>query len=344
MIFRGGPQRLEKIDSERALVGQHPDTRQHTTSLHTTSLLTIKMTDMIQISRAELSRIHALLGAHLGEEAVAALSKTSKKSAPVADKKPRANAGQPTAHGAYTALVLAQHDKNSAEFKAFVAKRVAAAEAGEMVYTADQGKVKSGKKAVGDLMDAKEAVAGAHIPFVAEWKRDHQAEWLAFKAQFEADHPKGSAAASVADDASVAESAEPKAKKSRKPMTEEAKAAAAAKRAAKKAAKAAAAPADAAPAAVDDAAVEEAAVDLSEEAPAAEEAEEAEDEFLPFSIGKASYMRFGHINAEEETVWHEGGHLWLAVDGARGAYAGKVDAKGKLDKSEAAMNDEPELE
>lgn len=300
------------------------------------------MTDMIQISRAELSRIHALLGAHLGEEAVAALSKTSKKSAPVADKKPRANAGQPTAHGAYTALVLAQHDKNSAEFKAFVAKRIAAAEAGEMVYTADQGKVKSGKKAVGDLMDAKEAVAGAHIPFVAEWKRDHQAEWLAFKAQFEADHPKGSSASSVADDASVAESAEPKAKKGRKPMTEEAKAAAAAKRAATKAAKSAAAPADAAPAAVDDAAVEEAAVDLSEEAPAAEE---AEDEFLPFSIGKASFMRFGHINTEEETVWHEGGHLWLvAADGSRGAYAGKVDAKGKHDKSEAAMNDEPELE
>jgi hypothetical protein len=309
------------------------------------------MTDMIQISRAELTRIHALLGAHLGEEAVAALSKTSKKSASVADKKPRVNAGQPTAHGAYTAKVLAEHNKDSAEFKAFVAKRIAAAEAGEMVYTAEQGKVKSGKKAVGDLMDAKEAVAGAHIPFVAEWKREHQAEWLAFKAQFEADHPKGSSATSVADDASVAESAVASeaapAKKGRKPMTEEAKKVAAAKRAATKAAKSAAAPADAPPAPVDDAVVEEAAVDLSDAAEeAAEEAEEeAEDEFLPFSIGKARYMRFGHINAEDETVWHEGRHLWLAAaDGSRGAYAGKLDAKGKLDTSEAAMNDEPELE
>ena len=142
-------------------------------------------------------------------------------------------------------------------------------------------------------------------------------------------------------ESAVASEAAP-AKKGRKPMTEEAKKVAAAKRAATKAAKSAAAPADAPPAPVDDAVVEEAAVDLSDAAPAEEE---AEDEFLPFSIGKARYMRFGHINAEDETVWHEGGHLWLAAaDGSRGAYAGKLDAKGKLDTSEAAMNDEPELE
>jgi hypothetical protein len=118
------------------------------------------------------------------------------------EKKPRANAGQPTAHGAYTAKVLAEHNKDSAEFKDFLAKRIADAEAGKMTYNAEQAKVRSGKKAVGDLMDAKEALVGAHIPFASMWKRDHQEEWLAFKADFEAKNSK-----TVADDASVAESA-----------------------------------------------------------------------------------------------------------------------------------------
>jgi hypothetical protein len=311
---------------------------------------------MIQISRAELARIHALLGAHLGQEAVAALSKTSKKSAEKADKKPRANAGQPTAHGAYTAKVLAEHDKNSAEFKAYVAKRVADAEAGKLVYTAEQGKVKSGKKAVGDLMDAKEAVAGAHIPFAAQWKRDHQAEWEAFKAKFELEHPKSSRAASVADDASVAESAvaseasEAKPKKGRKPMTEEAKKAAAAKRAATKAAKSAPVAPVAEPAEVDDEAVEEEEVSVADE----QEAEEAEsvvsvdasaDALITWtSPKKVDYLRIGHLDEDGDGVWNEGNWLWAKnADGSKGAYAGILLANGKIDSSPATLADEPEI-
>jgi hypothetical protein len=310
------------------------------------------MTDMIQISRAELTRIHALLGAHLGEEAVAALSKTSKKSAPVADKKPRANAGQPTAHGAYTAKVLAEHNKDSAEFKAYVAKRVADAEAGKLVYTADQGKVKSGKKAVGDLMDAKEAVAGAHIPFAAQWKREHQEEWLAFKAEFEVAHPKSSRTASVADDASVAESAvasepsgEVKSKKTRKPMTEEAKKVAAAKRAATKAAKATPAAPVAEPAVVDDAVVEEDGVELEEDDESVVSVDASADALITWtSPKKVDYLRIGHLDDEGDGVWNEGNWLWVKnADGSKGDYAGILLASGKIDSSPATLADEPEL-
>ena len=313
-------------------------------------------------------KFFGLFGTQLGEEVSSTLSKTvskggekAAKAAAKAEKKPRANAGQSTAHGDYTKEVLSRYPKDSAEFKAFLAKRVAAAEGGQMAYTADQAKVKSGKKAVGDLMDAKEAVSGAHIPFVAEWKKEHQAEWLSFKAQWDQDHPKGSRAASVADGASEAGSAEgadeaeEKPKRGRKTMTQEQKDAARAKREAKKAAAAAASPDAPAAAAVLEAEEEE-AVDLSEEgeqsvaaapsaSPAAEAVEEeAEDDLLPFSKGGISYLRWGHLDAEGEEVWHPEGWTWLRnADGSKGAFAGKM-VGAKLDKSAEAMADEPEFE
>ena len=319
----------------------HDYTRQAYTRLYA------KMTDMIQISRAELTRIHALLGAHLGEEAVAALSKVSKSSKKAAKADAPKVKREGGAHAAWSA-------KMTEEFalvkEAYTAARVAQAEAGTLLYEADSTAVKQGKHQVGEAYTVAGAKAGIHLVWAAEQKRTRAAEYEAFVAAHAAAHPK-SAAGSVADDASVAESAaaseDAKPKKGRKPMTDEAKAAAAAKRAATKAAKSAAAPADATPAApapVAKEVVEEAAVDLGEAAEETEAAEEADDEFLPFSIGKASYLRFGHINADDETVWHEGGHLWLAVDGERGAYAGKVGPKGKLDTSAEAMADEPELE
>lgn len=309
---------------------------------------------MVQISRAELLRIHAIIGAHLGEEAITALAKSSNKTAKAtkadkAEKKPRANAGQGTAHGAYTAKVLAEHGKDSAEFKEFIAKRIAAAERGEMVYNADQAKVKSGKKAVGDHMDAKDATNAAHIPFVAEWKREHQEEWLAFKSEWDIANPKGSRATSVADDASVAASeavvedtagaiAPVKKTRGRKPMTDEQKAAKkAAKQVAKAAEEVAVAPnAEAAP--VVDAVVAEEAVDLSADS------EEAEDELLPFSKGGVDYLRWGHLDADGDEIWHEAGYTWLKnADGSRGAFAGKM-VGNKLDKSADAMADEPDFE
>lgn len=284
------------------------------------------MTDMIQISRAELTRIHALLGAHLGEEAVAALSKTSKTiKAAKAEKKPRANAGQGTAWSAFSSKIQQDHKEEVDAVKAeAAAARKAAKESGAAAPAETQG---------------------AHLHWCSRYKEAHDAEWQAFKAAWELEHPKGSAAGSVADDASVAESAAPSDadgaaadKKPRKPQSEETKKAAAAKRAATKAAKATAAPADAPAAAAQDEVVEEAAVDL----PADEE--EAEDDILPFSKGGKDYLRWGHLDKDGDEVWAAAGYTWLKnADGSKGAYAGKM-VGNKLDNSPAAMAEEPEFE
>jgi hypothetical protein len=161
-----------------------------------------------------------------------------------AEEKAKAVAGQVSAWAAWTAYILKVYPKDSAEFKTFLAKRVAAAEAGLLKNNAKQAKVKSGKKASGDLMDAKEAVVGAHIPFVSWYREQNWEEWLCFKAQWEADHPKLSRTSSVTGGASEAGSAlegsgteaEAKPKRGRKLMTQEQKDAAKAKREAKKAA------------------------------------------------------------------------------------------------------------
>jgi hypothetical protein len=284
------------------------------------------MTDMIQISRSELTRIHALLGAHLGEEAVAALSKTSKTiKAAKAEKKPRANAGQGTAWSAFSSKIRQDHKEEVDAVLADAAvRRKSAKEAGEATPDDTQG---------------------AHLHWCSRYKTEHKAEWLAFKSEWEAAHPKGSAAASVADDASVAESAVASeasgaaaGKKARKPQSEETKAAAAHKRAATKAAKTAAPPADAPPASAKDEVVEEAAADLS----SAEE--EAEDDFLPFSKGGKDYLRWGHLDKDDDEVWAAEGYTWMRnADGSKGAYAGKM-VGNKLDSSPAAMAEEPEFE
>ena len=110
-------------------------------------------------------------------------------------KKPRANAGKPSCHGAWTKLILDRFPKDSVEQKEFLAARIAAAERGEMLYTKDMAKVKTGKKQVGDAMDAKDAAVGAHMAFVGWWSEQHQAEQAEFKAAWELEHPKGAATA-----------------------------------------------------------------------------------------------------------------------------------------------------
>jgi hypothetical protein len=115
-------------------------------------------------------------------------------------KKPRANAGKPSCHGAWTKHVLDRFSKDSVEQKEFLAARIAAAERGEMLYTKEMSKVKTGKKQVGDAMDAKDAAVGAHMAFVGWWSEQNKAEHMEFKAAWELEHPKGSgAAASTAD-------------------------------------------------------------------------------------------------------------------------------------------------
>jgi len=126
---------------------------------------------------------------------VAAGASTSVAAPAKVEKKPRANAGKPSCHGAWTKHVLDRFSKDSAEQKEFLAARIVSAERGEMLYTKDMAKVKSGKKQVGDTMDAKDAAVGAHMAFVGWWAEQHQAEHAAFKAAWELEHPKGAAKA-----------------------------------------------------------------------------------------------------------------------------------------------------
>jgi hypothetical protein len=286
-----------------------------------------------------MHQIKQSVGSHLGEEVAATLSKTSK------NKKASAKAEKPAvkreggAHAAWSA-------KMTAEFalvkEAYTAARVAKAEAGTLLYEADSTAVKQGKHQVGEAYTVAGAKAGIHLVWAAEQKRERAAEYEAFVAAHAVAHPKSSAG-SVADDASVADSAVEEApKKGRKPMTEEAKAAAALKRAAKKATKEAAAPADAEPAATEDKAVEEDAVVLPEEEASAEEAEEPSYELVPFVFKKVSYMRAGYTDAEDNEVWHSDDDLWMpsAEEGVAGAYAGRI--KGNvLDKSLCGTEAEP---
>jgi len=117
-----------------------------------------------------------------------------------AAKKPRANAGKPSCHGAWTKYVLDRFPKDSDEQKEFLAARIASAERGEMLFTKDMAKVKTGKKQVGDRMDAKDAALGAHMAFVGWWGEQHEAEQAEFKAAWELEHPKGAAGGTADSD------------------------------------------------------------------------------------------------------------------------------------------------
>jgi len=156
-------------------------------------------------------------------------------------KKPRANAGQTTAWSEWTVLKKTEH---KADIEAYIAKRIEDCKAGKVLYTADQDAVKLGRAAAGDPVPEKMAKVGAHLSWLKAYKAEHEAEWLSFKAQWEVEHPKGSRTSSVTGDASDAGSAvegsgteaEAKPKRGRKPMTQEQKDVAKAKREAKKAA------------------------------------------------------------------------------------------------------------
>ena len=281
-------------------------------------------------------------------------------------KKPRANKDRPTVHGDWTKTVLEKHGKESAEFKAFIAERVAAAKAGTLLYNAEQAMVKSGKKAAGDPMDEKDALRGAHAAFVAHYKKANMEEFQAFKTQWETDHPKSAPASVAASDSEseVVEGGEggevkPKKKRGPKPNAEctpEELAARKEKRAAKKAAKAAekateeAAPREEsvmeAPAAPSSIVAEEASQPVAEEAAeeAAEETEEVCDSLHPFTFKKINYLRFGH-EEEGEKIWDEGNDLWLAKpDGSKGTYAGILLATGKIDNRPEVLAAEPDIQ
>jgi hypothetical protein len=306
-----------------------------------------------------------------GDKVMVKLSKSGKAKAPKAEKlkKERANADQPTLHGDWTKHVLKLHSTESPEYRAWLAARIAAAKAGQLFYNKSHAKVKNHKKQVGDVMDEKEAAAGAHLPWVGYWRTEHPDEFEQFKTAWEAANPKESRVASSKTSQASSSDAEaeeggggdvvkPKKRGAKKyaDMTPEELVAAKAKRAAAKASKAASKAEteeeEAAEFAPEIAPAHSASVGgalsvggaAGSPAEAADEEEESDDSLIPFTHKKVKYLRFGHLDEDGEGVWHEDGDLWLATpSGGKGAYAGKLQLSGKIDSSPEAMAQEPDV-
>lgn len=320
--------------------------------------------DNLHIMRAQIDVLIAAASKDgSGAMPVAAATKKAKT-----EKAPRANAGQQTLHGAWTKHVMHAHgtgetalhpEVGSSEYQAFVATIIAAAKRGELLYTADQSKVKKGKKQVGDVMDEKEAVVGVHTKFVSHWMTEHADEHAAFKAEWEAANPKEArvassktSQASSSDNEDGEGAAKPAAKKrgakKHADMTPEELAADKAKRAAKKAEKAAKKTAEEAE--------ERQSANMEPANPStvggggsvpaeAAEVEEAEFTLIPFTHKKISYLRLGYVDQDGDENWMDGGDLWKAnADGTKGDYAGIFLASGKIDNSAEVLENEPEID
>ena len=281
------------------------------------------------------------------------------------EKKPRANAGQSTLHGAWTKHVMALHDTKSAEYARYLEDRLAQARAGKLIYNETYTLVKDGKKSAGDPMTEDDAKRGAHIAFVSHWRKEHAAEFEEFKSSWEAANPKESRAASSkssvvdgeeSDSASAAKQPKKRGAKKDSERSPEDLAAVKAKRAAKKAEKAAAKTAgeveeressvvERADSPVAVAAPKPAPEPVAAPVPEPEAEEEEEGmpwALQPFTHKKINYLRLGDPTQEDE--WHEDGDLWLAKpDGSKGAYAGQLKSSGKIDNSPATMAGEPDI-
>jgi hypothetical protein len=256
------------------------------------------------------------------------------------------------AHAAWTAKITAEWKSVK---DAFTAERVAAAEAGTLLYTADSMAVKQGKHSVGEAYTVEGAKAGIHLVWGSLQRQVRAAEYESFIAEWKAAHPSGSAApsepsssaASVADNESVAESESSSKKRGPKKladMTPEELAAHKSKVAARKTAKTAAKDAEAetaapaAPIAVADVPAPVAApAPEPVAAPVAEEDEGAE--LLPFTFERRKCVRYGTMSGN--TIEWATGDIWESKKGAKGTYLGCLsDDETTLD-TEA---DEPEFD
>ena len=147
----------------------------------------------------------------------------SKEKAVKSDKKPRANTGQSTAWASFTSKVLKEHAEEVAVVKA----------------AAVEARKKAKEWGDSEPEDAK----APHLKWLSKYKSEHEEEWVAFKSQWTAEHPKVSSDSSVSGEPS--EGVEGEKKKGRKKDSEiyspeelvKVKAERAAKRAAKKAEK-----------------------------------------------------------------------------------------------------------
>jgi hypothetical protein len=139
----------------------------------------------------------------------------AEKAAAKAEKKPRANAGVGTAWAAFCSKIQLEHKAEVDAVKlAAAASRAAAKEAGT---------------------EAPKDTTGAHLHWCSKYKAEHEAEWLAYKATWEAEHPKAEHPKVVAEAKPVvtgpsdAEASEPEAsgnvpEKPKRVMTDEQKA------------------------------------------------------------------------------------------------------------------------
>lgn len=244
--------------------------------------------------------------------------------------------GKPTVHADFTKHILASHKDEVAAFKA-------------------------------EHPDQK----GAHLSFAANYRKEHAEEFAAFSAKWTEEHPKTDSDADVSDAASEASGeaeapaadANEKVKKPRKPLSQEHKdamqagrqkkkaekeaAAAAAETAAKSSVAPVAAPA-AAPVAPAKKQVKQAkkaeapAPKVPEplpESPKEAEPEEADDEFIPFTLAGKKYVRLGQRRTDGNHIWASG-DLWESKKGQKGPYVGVLQDDGKIDNSA----EEPELE
>lgn len=102
------------------------------------------------------------------------MPKAKEPKAPKEPKKPRANAGVGTAWSAFSCKIQLEHkaDVDAVKVEAAV-KRAAAKAAG---------------------LPAPEDTKGAHLHWCSSYKLVHDAEWQAFKAAWELEHPKGATA------------------------------------------------------------------------------------------------------------------------------------------------------
>ena len=244
--------------------------------------------------------------------------------------------GKPTVHADFTKHILASHKDEVAAFKA-------------------------------EHPDQK----GAHLSFAANYRKEHAEEFEAFKTKWSEEHPKTDSDADASDASSEAsgEAEAPavvadgaKVKKPRAPLTQEHKDAMQAGRQKKKAEKeAAAASAEAAaksnvaPVAAPVVAPAPAKKQVKQakkaeapapkvpeplpESPKEAEPEEADDEFIPFTLAGKKYVRLGQRRTDGNHICASG-DLWESKKGQKGPYVGVLQDDGKIDNSA----EEPELE
>ena len=293
--------------------------------------------DFSSFSLTQLLEKRSQIDAEIAMQTGGAVAGTTGKK----ERKPSKNKGQPTAYGAFSSKVQAEHKDEIAAFKA-----------------ANPDKKR-----------------GAHFEWVGTYKKAHDEEYKAFEAAFKESHPKDETAseAGVSETSSEKKRRGPKklddmtpeekvkhvadvaARKAvRDSLTPEEKAAKKAVAAEKKTKKEGSVKADA------DVIVTEAAKPkkATKKATKASEpvvpvavvtsfsattvpvpaVEDDSPEFLPFKLGPVTYLRLG-TKREGGNLWATG-DLWANKKGVKGPYVGCLEEDGSIDTDA----DEPTIE